>query len=148
MAEFRIAMDVPGAAGETFDRLVDWDAHSRAIPLTKLTHEGRPRTGQRIVARTGWRRPGFDDPMVVELLRRPAGDAAGDLAGLVEVRKTGRVIAGTVRWTVTPLADGARVEWNQQLRVPWLPRLFDPLVGVVGRIAYRSGLGRLLDPAN
>jgi hypothetical protein len=49
---------------------------------------------------------------------------------------------------VRPLADGARVEWDQQLRVPWLPRLFDPLVGVVGRIAYRSGLGRLLEQAN
>jgi hypothetical protein len=148
MAEFRIALDVPSGARATFDRLVDWDAHSRAIPLTRLTHAGRPLAGQRIVARTGWRRLGFDDPMVVELLRRPAGDAAGDLEGLVEVRKTGRVIAGTVRWTVRPLADGARVEWDQQLRVPWLPRLFDPLVGVVGRIAYRSGLGRLLEQAN
>jgi hypothetical protein len=148
MAEFRIAMDVPSGARATFDRLVDWDAHSRAIPLTRLRHAGPPHAGQRIVARTGWRRLGFDDPMVVELLRRPAGDTTGDLAGLVEVRKTGRVIAGTVRWTVTPLEDGARVEWDQLLRVPWLPRLFDPLVGVVGRIAYRSGLGRLLEPAN
>jgi hypothetical protein len=144
MAEFRITMDVPSTAAATFDRLIDWDAHSRAIPLTRLTHDGPARAGQLLVARTGWRRLGFDDPMVVVLLRRPADD----VQGLVEVRKTGRVIAGTVRWTVTQRDGGARVDWGQHLRVPWLPRWFDPVVGVVGRVAYRAGLRRLLLPAN
>ena len=144
MAEFWITMDVPTAAAAAFDRLVDWDAHSRAIPLTRLTHDGQPRAGQVLVARTGWGRLGFDDAMVVELLRRPAGD----VGGLVEVRKTGRVIAGSVRWTVTQQDGGARVEWHQHLRVPWLPRWFDPVVGAVGRAAYRSGLRRLLLPEN
>jgi hypothetical protein len=144
MAEFRITMDVTSPATTTFDRLIDWDAHSRAIPLTRLTHDGPPRVGQLLVARTGWRRLGFDDPMTVELLRRPVGD----LGGLVEVRKTGRVIAGTVRWTVTQRDGGARVDWDQHLLVPWLPRWFDPAVGAVGRAAYRAGLRRLLLPAN
>ena len=91
-------------------------------------------------------RLGFDDPMVVELLRPPAGDAPGDLPGVVEVAKQGRVIGGRVRWTVTPTATGADVEWTQHLVVGWLPRWLDPVVGVLGRAAYGAGLTQLLRP--
>lgn len=144
MAEFAIVQDVAAPASAVFDRLVDWDAHSATIPLTRLEHDGAAVLGQRFVARTGVGRIGFDDPMVVRLLRRPAGDRPGDLAGVVEVEKTGRVVAGRVRWTVTPTATGARVEWVQHLTVGWLPRLLDPVVGVVGRAAYGAGLKGLL----
>jgi hypothetical protein len=144
MAEFvlRAASRRPAAA--TFAHLVDWDAHSAAIPLTRLSHGGDPGVGQRFVARTGVGRFGFDDPMRVEFLRPPAGDDPGDLPGAVEVAKLGRVITGRVGWTVTPVADGSVVEWRQQLRIPWLPGWFDPVVGLVGRVAYGAGLRSLL----
>ena len=66
------------------------------------------------------------------------------VGGVVVVAKTGRVIAGRVRWTVTPTGSGSRVAWTQTLVVPWLPRFLDPLVGLVGRGAYASGLRRIL----
>jgi hypothetical protein len=144
MAEFTITREVAAPARAVFDRLLDWDAHSAAIPLTRLSHSGTPAVGQRFVARTGWRRLGFDDPMVVELLRPPAGDAPGDLGGVVEVAKRGRVVAGTVRWSVTPTGTGTRVEWRQRLVLPWLPGFLDPVAGRVARLAYAAGLGRLL----
>ena len=146
MAEFVIRANSPLPASACFDRLVDWDAHSAAIPLTRLRHDGEPRVGQRFVARTGLGRFGFDDVMVVELLRRPAGDAAGALPGLVEVAKQGRVVGGRIRWTVTPTAVGSEVEWRQDLRIGWLPRWLDPVVGLVGRAAYTAGLKALLRP--
>jgi len=71
-------------------------------------------------------------------------DAVGDAPGLVEVEKTGRLVGGRVRWTVTPTASGADVEWRQRLTIAWLPGWADPLVGVVGRAAYALGLRRLL----
>lgn len=144
MAQFVIRAGSPLPASACFERLVDWDAHSAAIPLTRLTHDGQPRVGQRFVARTGVGRLGFDDVMAVELLRRPAGDAPGVLPGLVEVAKQGRVVGGWVRWTVTPTATGSEVEWRQDLRIPWLPRWLDPVVGLVGRAAYTAGLRALL----
>lgn len=144
MAAFTLRAVSSRPAGETFDHLVDWDAHSAAIPLTTLRHAGAPARGQEFVARTGWGRWGFDDPMRVELFRPPAGDAEGALPGLVEIAKTGRVVGGRVRWTVTPTDGGSVVEWQQELTVPWLPRLADPVVGLVGRLAYRAGLRRLL----
>ena len=144
MAEFLIRAESPRPATACFARLVDWDALSAAIPLTRLRHEGRPRVGQRFVARTGLGRLGFDDVMAVEVLNPPAGDAVGASPGVVEVVKTGRVIGGRVRWTVTPLESGAAIEWRQNLTIAWLPRWLDPLVGWVGRLAYREGLRRLL----
>jgi hypothetical protein len=147
MARFTVTERRSAPARAVFSRLVDWDAHSAAIPLTRLTHEGAPSAGQRIVARTGGTRWGFDDPMEVRVLRPPAGDAPGDPGGLLEVRKTGPVIAGWVRCTVTATTSGSVVRWTQELTVPWLPRRLDPLVGVAGRAAYRSGLRRLLRTA-
>jgi hypothetical protein len=144
MADFVIRATSPLPASVCFDKLVDWDAHSAAIPFTRLGHDGVPRLGQRFVARTAIGRVGFDDPMVIELLRRPAGDHPGDLPGVVEVAKLGRVIGGRVRWTVTPTAAGTEVEWTEQLLLGWLPRWLDPAVGVAGRLAYGPGLRRLL----
>jgi len=144
MADFVIRASSPLPASACFDRLVDWDAHSAAIPLTRLEHQGVARVGQRFNARTGIGRLGFDDPMVVELLRRPAGESSGDLPGVVEVVKQGRVISGRVRWTVTPTEAGSDVEWTHQLVVGWLPRWLDPVVGALGRIAYGAGLRRIL----
>ena len=144
MAQFTVVRDVRAPAGAVFARLVDWDAHSAAIPLTRLHHTGEAAVGQRFVARTGWGRLAFDDPMEVRLLRPPAGDGVGDVGGVVEVAKAGRVIAGRVRCTVTPTQSGSRVEWSQTLVVPWLPKFLDPLVGGVGRLAYTAGLRRIL----
>jgi hypothetical protein len=144
VADFVIRATSSLPASACFDRLVDWDAHSAAIPFTRLEHDGSAQLGQRFVARTGVGRLGFDDPMEVELLRRPAGDTPGDLPGVVAVAKRGRVIGGRVQWTVTPTSDGADVEWTQHLVVGWLPRWLDPMVGGMGRIAYGTGLRRIL----
>ena len=144
MARFAIVVDSPRPARAVFAQLTDWDAHSAAIPLTRLEHSGVPHVGQRFVARTGVAALGFDDPMEVRVLEPPAGDAPGDPGGRVEVVKLGRVIAGWVHWTVTATPTGSVVEWSQELTVPWLPRWADPLVGRVGRAAYRAGLPRLL----
>ena len=145
MAQFTIVMNSRQPARAVFAQLSDWDAHSAAIPLTRLEHAGVPRVGQRFVARTGTAAVGFDDPMEVRVLHPPAGDAPGEAGGRVEVVKQGRVIAGWVRWTVTAAPTGCVVEWSQELTLPWLPRWADPLVGRAGRAAYRAGLRRLLD---
>ena len=144
MADFVLRAASPLPARACFQRLVDWDAHTAAIPLTKLQHEGAARVGQRFVARTGWGRVGFDDTMVVEVLRPPTGDLPGDRPGLVQIVKQGRVVGGTVRWTVTPTTGGSDIAWTQHLVIGWLPRWMDPLVGTIGRRAYGVGLRRLL----
>ncbi len=144
MADFVLQAASALPARITFVRLVDWDAHSAAIPLTKLHYEGLPRVGQRFVARTGVGPLGFDDVMVVDELRAPAGDQPGDEPGLVAISKHGRVVGGTVGWSVTPTAAGSAVVWTQHLVIPWLPRWMDGVVGAIGSRAYGMGLRRLL----
>ena len=80
MADFSIRLTTPLAAEIAFDRLIDWERHSAAIPLTTLTYEGATRMGQRFVARTALGPLGFDDVMVVELLRRPSGGVPGPVS--------------------------------------------------------------------
>ena len=82
--------------------------------------------------------------MVVEVLPPPTGDLPGDRPGLVQIVKQGRVVGGTVRWTVTPTTGGSDIAWTQHLVIGWLPRWLDPLVGTIGRRAYGLGLRRLV----
>ncbi len=144
MADFVLRVVTSLSARAAFARLVDWDRHTAAIPFTTLSYEGVPHPGQRFVARTALGRLGFDDVMVVDLVRPPAGDQPGDVPGLVEVSKHGRILGGSVRWTVTPLATGSRVEWAQHLIVGRLPGLADPLVAGIGRLMYGLGLRRII----
>jgi hypothetical protein len=144
MADFVLRAASPLPARACFDQLVDWDAHSAAIPFTKLQYDGEPRVGQRFVARTGWGPIGFDDVMVVDALQPPKGDQPGDEPGAVAISKHGRDVGGTVGWTVTPTATGSDVTWTQHLVIGWLPRWIDPLVGAIGRRAYGLGLQRLV----
>ncbi len=144
MADFVLHATSPLPARTVFERLVDWDRHSAAIPLTRLQHDGAPRVGQRFVARTGVGPLGFDDVMVVDVLEPPSGDQPGDAPGRVTITKHGRVVGGTVGWKVTPLVAGSVVTWTQHLVIPWLPHGLDPLVGAIGSRAYGMGLRRLL----
>ncbi|HET7724750.1 MAG TPA: hypothetical protein VFK68_08930 [Propionibacteriaceae bacterium] len=144
MADVVITIVTPLPASVAFSRLVDWERHTAAIPLTTLSYEGDAHAGQTFVARTALGPVGFDDVMRVELLRPPAGDQPGDVPGLVEVSKHGRVLGGSVRWTVAPVTGGSRIEWVQRLVVPWLPRVADPIVAAIGRRAYGTGLRRIL----
>jgi hypothetical protein len=107
MADFVIHAASPLPARACFDQLVDWDAHSAAIPFTRLQYDGERRVGQRFVARTGWGPIGFDDVMVVDALQPPKGDQPGDEPGAVAISKHGRDVGGTVGWTVTPTATGS-----------------------------------------
>ena len=144
MADFVLHATTARPASIAFVRLVDWDAHSAAIPFTRLRYDGLPRVGQRFVARTGVGLLGFDDVMVVDELRPPSGDQPGDEPGVVAISKHGRVVGGTVGWTVTPTATGSEVTWTQHLVIGWLPRWMDGLVGALGSRAYGLGLRRLL----
>jgi hypothetical protein len=144
MADFVLRRASRLPARTAFARLVDWDAHSAAIPLTRLRYEGVPRVGQRFVARTGVGRFGFDDVMVVDVLEPPSGDLPGDEPGRVTITKHGRVVGGTVGWKVAPTAAGSAVTWTQHLVIPWLPLWMDGVVGAVGSRAYGMGLRRLV----
>jgi hypothetical protein len=139
---FRITRAVTLPAEEVWLRVTDWPAHAASVPLTAISVLTPPpaRVGTVIVARTGLGRAGFDDPMEVVRWEPPGGGRPGRC----RLVKRGRVITGWAEIEVRPEGAGAVVVWVEELRIPLLPRLFDPLVLRVGRLVFGRALDGLL----
>lgn len=150
MTRFVAVVDVPVPVQEVWDRLTDWPAHTRWVPLTTVrvatplaTGVGARFVGRTSLAAVGIDRLGFDDPMEVTAWLPPADG----LPGRCGIRKLGRVVRGSAAFDVVamPEVDGApltRVLWEGDLDLPPRPltRLLAPLVSLAGRLAYTGAL--------
>jgi hypothetical protein len=101
--------------------------------------------GTRFFGRTALGPVGFDDPMVVEVLRAPSLG----VPGFARIRKEGSVVRGWIDLVVAdepagPSEPRSRVTWSQVISVRWVPRWLDPLVAIVARAAYGLALRRLV----
>ncbi|MGC5616815.1 hypothetical protein [Georgenia sp. Z1491] len=134
---------------------------------------GPLRLGEQFTMRTALGLLRMDDTMVVDRLRVAAVEGAGvtedgrsgSAGGAVRFVKTGRVLRGVVLARVGDDArpddppprgahgragandarlQGAIVRWDAELAVRGVPRLLDPVVAVVARLAYGAALRRLL----
>lgn len=142
-ASFVVRIDSELTPDVAWDRILDLSAHSRLIPFTTLRGPGVATgltAGSTFEARTGWRRMGFDDPMIVESWRPPAGEQAGRCV----IRKTGRTVTGVIELTVGPAPGGSSVLWSQRIGVRGVPAIAAPIVRVVAERAYRHTIRRLL----
>jgi hypothetical protein len=144
MVHFQVRIDTPRRADEAWDRVLDLRLHDRLIPFTRITSGKVPaaelRPGSAFLARTGLGPLGFDDAMVVTDLTAPVDDSAG----LARIRKQGRIIRGFIELRVTPRPVGSRVEWDQEITVWGVPRVFGCVVARASRAAYGMALRRLL----
>ena len=151
MVAIRTNRVVRAPAGAAWAALVDWPAHGRWVPLTRvhvLTATGDG-VGARFVGRTGIGPLAFDDPMeVVEWVTPPEpGPSAGERGGRAggyrcTVVKQGRVVLGRAWFTVVPVPGGCRVTWAEDVEVApvRLTRLLTPLIAAAGR----AGFARML----
>ncbi|WP_030901986.1 hypothetical protein [Streptomyces sp. NRRL F-5126] len=129
--------------GEAWRRLTDWPSHASRVPLTRMrvTTPGPTRVGTVIVARTGVGPVGFDDPMEIVVWCPP--DDGG--AGRCRLEKRGRTVRGWAEIRVR--GDGAgvtRVSWVEDLRVAFLPHLFDGVTADAGRLVFGREVDHLL----
>lgn len=144
MAKFKIHTKTDLSAEKALAQLLDMDIHTKVIPLTVIHHEGEPRVGKEFNARTSIGRFGFDDVMRIEHLVPPTPNQPGE----VQIVKTGKVVGGTVNWTITPTSSGSDITWEQDLTFPFVPQFLDPIVAFMGRMAYGQGLQRILKYRN
>lgn len=131
------------SAADAWDRILDLPAHSAVIPLTSLRGPaltGHLTAGSTFVARTGWRRMGFDDPMVVEQWQPPTAETPGRCL----IRKTGRTVTGAIDLTVSPRPGGSSIAWRQRIGIRGVPAVAAPLVRLVAERAYRQTIRLLL----
>lgn len=142
-ASFTVEIACPCPPPEALRRVLDLHQHTRIIPLTvvapALTLDDLV-PGSQFVARTALGPVGFDDVMRVDELT--LGEEIP--SARVGISKHGRAIRGTIVLTVMPTGDGSLVTWRQQVRLPWLPGVLQPLAARVLRVGYRAVLRKLL----
>ncbi|GGQ71898.1 MULTISPECIES: SRPBCC family protein [Streptomyces] len=140
MALFQLERTVQLSPDDAWRRLTDWPAHGDVVPLTRVTVLTRPptREGTVFVARTGLGPLGFDDRMEVTGWQPPSDGGPGRC----RLDKRGRVVLGWAEIEVRPEPGGrTRVVWREDVRVRFLPSLFDPLLAA----SARSMFGRAAD---
>ncbi|MWA14414.1 SRPBCC family protein [Streptomyces sp. BA2] len=146
MALFRIDRESSLPAGEVWRRLTAWERHADVVPLTRVTVRTPPPSGEGtvFVARSGLGPVGFDDVMEV-VTWRPAVEGGG----LCRLEKRGSFVTGWAEIEVSPRAGagGSTIVWREDLRVRWLPRVFDGvLVAAARRMFGRAVDGLLSSP--
>ncbi|WP_432120897.1 SRPBCC family protein [Streptomyces sp. S1] len=143
MSPFRVERTVPLAPEEAWQRLTDWPAHGRLVPLTRtrVLTPGPNGVGTRFTARTGIGRLSFDDPMEVVRWDPPTAGRPG----ACRLEKHGRVVRGWALIEVTEApGGGCRVLWTEELTVRGVPRALDPVLARAGRAVFGRALDGLL----
>ncbi len=143
MARFAATADSTASAQALWNVLVDWPAHGRWVPLTRvrvLTPSGAG-VGARFVGRTGLGPLAFDDVMEVTRWTPPGGDRPG----FCHVVKQGRLVLGEAWFEVAARpGGGSTVTWTEQIEIApaRLTRPFAPLLALAGRLAFARVLRR------
>ncbi|MBB4711631.1 SRPBCC family protein [Streptomyces luteogriseus] len=146
MANFLLERTVPLPLDEAWRRITRWPRHGDAVPLTAVgvVPPGPTREGTLVVARSGAGPLAFDDPMEVTVWQPPQDGAAG----MCRLEKRGRVVLGWAELEVRPGPGGrTRVIWREEIRIRFLPSLFDGLVLRSSRYVFGRALNRLLRQA-
>jgi hypothetical protein len=142
MALFAVSQDSDLPPQAAWDRLVDWPAHGRFVPLTTIdvTTDPPNGTGTVFVARTRLGRLGFDDPMEVVSWDPPADGRPGR----ARIEKRGTVMTGWAELTVEPHGRGSCATWREDITVGRLPRLADGAIRLSSRLVFGRVLRKLL----
>lgn len=142
MTPFVLTETTPLPASDAWQRITDWPAHGRYVPLTKVTvvPTGPSRLGTVFTARTAVGRLGFDDPMEVVAWQPPAADGGGHC----RLEKRGRVMLGWAEITVEPTAAGSTVTWREDATPRGLPRFAAPVAALAGRLLFGRVMRKLL----
>ena len=100
-AEFSIAVDIAADPTSVWVTVTDWEQQGDWMPATTVRRLPGPvgAVGERFVARTGFGRIAFDDPITVTAWDRPRR---------CEVLHTGRVVRGVGAFYVEPTGEGSR----------------------------------------
>ena len=129
MKPIEIEREVPFSQEEAFSRVTDWQRHADVLPAltVRLTDTG-------FVARSGFGRFAFDDPMdVVEW----------DPPRYCRLEKRGRVIRGWAEISVRPAGSGSTIVWREVAHLTGIPRFLAGLERVTGTALFNRLLNGL-----
>jgi hypothetical protein len=137
VARFTAHVKVAAPVARVWAALVDWPAHGRWVPATRVTvlSASGAGVGARFVGRTGIGPLAFDDLMEVTGWEPPGQDRVGRC----HVVKLGRVVRGEAWFEVGEIpGGGTSVAWTEDIDVvsSWGTRVLAPVVRLGGRLAF------------
>ncbi len=138
---FTVSHDFEASPRVVWDEMTDWTAHGEWIPATRVEiDEGDPRAVGGMF--TGY--TGYGPLMLVDHMRVTEIEWDDTTSsGRCEVAKLGPVLEGRAGFTVTPTATGARVDWFEDVTVPYVPKLLAPVVNKLSALGFASGMRSL-----
>lgn len=142
MAAVHIVRSVAAPADRVWEALVDFAAHGRVVPLTRMRlGDGPVGPGWRFVAETGLGPVRFADVMEVQRWEPPAHPEDG---GRFVIRKVGRLLGGYADVRVDPSGPtSSLITWTEEilLRPGALGRRLAPIVDPATSLLF----GRTVD---
>lgn len=141
LIDFTVSHQFEASSRVVWDEMIDWPAHAKWIPATRVEVDDdlAQHVGGTLTGYTGYGPLTLVDRMRVSAIEWD--DAAQ--VGSCTVDKLGPVLTGTAGFTVTAAGNGARVEWFEQVTVPYLPRILAPLVSKLSAAGFAFGMRRL-----
>ena len=139
----RVVFDADVTLDMTVDtvwsELIDWGGHGRWIPMTRV--EVDPQDPNRFIAWSGLGRLALED-------RMHATEISFDgQRGTCHVDKLGPVLVGFAALTVTAVGTDAtprtRVQWHEDVMVPYVPRFLTPVAARASGLLFSVALKRL-----
>ena len=130
-ADVTLAMPVE----RVWEELLDWGDHGRWIPMTRVDVD--PTDPNRFIAWSGLGKLALED-------RMHATDIQFDgQRGTCHVNKLGPVLVGFAELTVTAQGSSTRVQWHEDVAVPYVPKVLTPVVAKVSGMLFAFALKRL-----
>jgi hypothetical protein len=135
----RVVFDADVTLAMPIDRvwaeLIDWGGHGRWIPMTRVDVD--PVDPNRFVAWSGVGPLALEDRMHATQLEFDGS------RGTCHVDKIGPVLHGFATLTVTGDANRTRVQWHEDVTVPYVPKFLTPVVAKASGMLFGFALKRL-----
>lgn len=138
---FTVTHRFQAAPQVVWDEMIDWPAHSAWIPATRVeVHDGLgQQVGETFTGYTGYGPFTLVDRMSVSVI-----DWDNETShGTCEVEKLGPVLRGRAGFTVTPEGTGSRVDWFEDVQVPYVPQFLAPIANKLGAAGFAMGMKKL-----
>lgn len=138
---FTVVHDFDASPRVVWNEMIDWPSHGEWIPATRVTVDGgtAQEVGGTFTGYTGYGPLTLVDRMEVTAIEWDEANTSGSC----EVEKLGPVLRGRAGFVVTPDAAGARVEWFEEVTVPYLPQFLAPIVNKAAALGFSLGMRRL-----
>lgn len=121
--------------------MIDWEGHGAWVPATRVEVDG---PDSQAVGATFTGYTGYGPLTLVDRMRVSEigwDDSAGK--GECVVEKLGPVLRGTAGFTVSERGEGSRVDWFEDVTVPYLPGFLAPIVSKVSALGFSLAMKRL-----